>query len=148
MTAASLFDLLAREAQSLSGDASSSRLDDLAVKLVESCLSDLKRVGEYEEQFRPLGPDAARLEAEWTRSIHELHQRWAGEADEVLSRLRPYAANHFIAGLKALEDAYGRVRARLSVTPDQLAAARQQVAQGQGIPVQELRDELRARLRA
>jgi hypothetical protein len=47
-----------------------------------------------------------------------------------------------------LEDAYGRVSARLKLTPEMIARATEQVRQGQAIPIKELRDELRARVRA
>ena len=52
----------------------------------------------------------------------------------------------WVARLTA-RDAYGRVRARLKLTPEMITHAMEQIRQGQAVPMKELRDELRARVR-
>jgi len=53
-----------------------------------------------------------------------------------------------VANAEALEDAYGRTRARLKLTPEMIARSMEQVRRGEFVPAGELRDELRTRLRA
>lgn len=149
MTALSLFDILAR-----SGDPGGNpgpRLARFADRLIESALLDLERLRADEQQV--IAPRAGDhddgLDAELARSLRDLYSRWAHDAEQVLVRVRRMAAaGQPVRDAERLEDAYGAVRARLSVPPETLLRAREQVHQGAAIPAKELRDELRARLRA
>jgi hypothetical protein len=152
MTAVSLFDLVERFARDHE-PLTSARLGGLAEKLCRSLADDLERLREYEKEFAAAAAadtdddDAAELEI--LRSIWRLYDAWAQEAEQVLSRVnRLEAAGQAINAAAQLREGYGRVRARLSVTPEQIVKAKQQVRQGHVVPVKELRDELRARLRA
>ena len=149
MTAVSLFDLLARS--DASGQESSTRLARFANRLVESVLLDLDRLRNDERALMAAraGDENDGLDLDVVRSLWELYAQWAQEAEEVLTRARSLrAARPAVRDVARLEDAYGSVRARLSVTPEQVMQGRQQVRQGDGVPAKELRDELRSRVRA
>ena len=151
MTAVSLFDLLARAGSDADrGDrVAGERLVQFAQRLVEEALADWERVRRYEEQFGSADWGPGGLGLEVTRSLYSMYEKWAADAEQVLARTRHLASGgRIVASAESLEDAYGRVRARLKLTPDMLARAMEQVRQGQTIPARELRDELRARVRA
>jgi hypothetical protein len=154
MTAVSLFDALAREdlaaASSAAPQVRRQLLARFAEQLVADQLAELHRLGEYEREFASTpGRDPAH-ELEVRRTVWSLYADWADEADLVLSRARSSAAAGGAVAPAAdrLDQAIGRVRARLSVTPEQTARAIEDARQGRVIPAEELRDELRARLRA
>lgn len=151
MTAVSLFDLLAR-AGSVAADGGRVRDDRLAQfahGLVEEALADWDRVRRYEEEFTSADWGPSGLGLEVTRSLYSMYEKWAADAEQVLARTRHLASEgRAVTNADSLEDAYGRVKARLKLTPDMVARAVEQVRQGQGIPAGELRDELRARIRA
>src|SRR5690348_3785350 len=68
-----------------------------------------------------------------------------GVAFQILDRAASLGARR-LARVDELQDALGRTRARLTVTPEQIAGAKEQVRQGRIVPAKELRDELHARL--
>ena len=144
MTAVPLFDALARGKK---GRADEAGLTELAERLAQSMLEDLERIHEYEKRYGPSEYDAAGMEV--ARTIHRMFEQWAADAEQVLLRMRKLAAEGLPVGqIELIEDACGRVRARLSLTPEETAHALEQVRQGRSIPVRDLRNELRARNRA
>jgi hypothetical protein len=148
MTAVGLFDILASD-QIIAADAarSSDQLRQLAEKLIAASLADLERVREYESNLAmPQVHDPA-VDLKLSRSIWQLYKDWAADAEQVLGRARSLMGVH-VEGAERLDDAIGRILARVSVAPEQIAKAKQQVREGQFIPAKELRDELNARLRA
>jgi hypothetical protein len=52
-----------------------------------------------------------------------------------------------VEGAEELEHAFGRVQARLKMMPERFDWAREQIRQGSGIPLEEVRNGLRARVR-
>jgi hypothetical protein len=135
MTAVHLFDTLSAT------DAPNQRAA-LAEKLVSSALSDLDRLTDYER----LGAGESQA---FDASLHDLYQQWADDADELDRRAHILVvAGVSIPGHDRLKDAIGRTRARLALKPLELSTSLEQARQGQFIPTRELRDELRARLRA
>jgi hypothetical protein len=149
MTAVSLFDVLARRDCSAGADAKAAlaNLGALAEKLVANSLADYARVREYEEQFAWSVPREPSDDLEVMQSVSRLYSDWANEAAEILDRVASLGGRR-LAGAGELHDALGRTRARLTVTPEQIAKAKEQVRQGRIVPAKELRDELHARLRA
>jgi hypothetical protein len=120
----------------------------LAEKLVAASLADFTRVREYEEQFAWAAPPREPADdLEVMQTVSRLYATWANEAEQVLARVGLLGGRR-LAGVDELRDAVGRTRARLTVTPEQLARAKEQVRQGRIVPAKELRDELHARLRA
>lgn len=139
MTAVLLFDNLS--------DGGSSRKAALAEKLVASSLSDLDRISDYERTSIGTGRD---VPAALQQSINTLYSQWLDESAQVLTRvasLEAVPANLTLAA-KRLEDSVGRVRARLSVSAVQQVSAINQAREGQFIPAEGLRNELRSRFRA
>src|SRR6266699_3377434 len=146
MTAVSLFDELTREAAGcpLTDAEWMSRRKAMAEKLVASALADLDRLGDYERLCR-VAPDASDVQptSALEESLHRLYAQWADEANQVADRARSLAdRGSGIAGADRLRDAIGHTRARLGVTPEQLANGIRQALEGQFIPSRELRDEL------
>ena len=147
MTAVSLFDLLARSDGT--GSAALNRLAPFADRLVEAALADHDRLRRDEQAVLAAraGDHDDGLDLDLLRSLWDLYSDWARDAEQVLARVRTVVSNGH-GDLARLEDAYGTVRARLSVTPERLMQGRQQVSEGNAVPAGELRDELRARIRA
>ncbi len=139
MSAVALYDILARGTRSAASAG-------LAAALVRDLVADLARLRVYEQFFGPpAGADASRMD-EWDRTVWDLYHDWSNEAAKLLDRVRqPDSA---LPNLAELEDGYGRTMARLSVTPAQTARARRDARAGNTLPIQALRDELRARRRA
>jgi hypothetical protein len=150
MTAVSLFDVLSR--RDPTDPAAAARLARFAERLVDAALADLQRLRDDERAFTAARADDAGddgLEPDLLRSLWQLYAQWASDAEQVLTRVRGLnSAGQSVRDADRLEDAHGSVRARLGVTPEQVLRAREQVQRGQAIPAKELRDDLRARLRA
>lgn len=148
MTAVALFDVVAGETAGLPPGQPKEVLAHLAERLIDTALADLRRIEEDERQFgSPTLESPAALNL--LRSVYRLFEQWAGDAEQVLIRVRGLiSGGHVIPQAEALEDAYARVRARLKLTPEQTAKAMEQVRQGQMVSGEDLRNELRARVRA
>ena len=150
MTAIGLFDALAGpddpgHAPRCTGPGAD--LSALAASLVAESLDDVRRVREYERQYIFQVEREPAVDLEARRSVWRMFAAWADEAEQVLARARSVVRTGApVAGVADLEDAVGRVRARLTVRPEQIARAREQERQGQFVPAKELRDELHARL--
>jgi hypothetical protein len=143
MSALSLFDALANRPR---GPAAA--LPQFAAELVRSALGDLQRLTEYERQYAsaPNDPD---FERQVSRSVFDLYSDWARDAEQVLVRVNELtSAGVNVVDAQRLADAHGTVRARLTITPQQIADANRQARERNTIPASELRNELRARLRA
>lgn len=88
------------------------------------------------------------VDLELRRSIWQLYGEWAAEAEQVYARARSLEPSGIrLETVERLDDAIGRVSARLSLRPEQVANAKEQVRQGQTVLAKELTDELHARLR-
>jgi len=148
MTAIPLFDALVRQdiEGALPDPDRPYRLAQLAEKLVDSVLADLDRIGEYERQFG--SPDVYGDSAvEVLQSIYKLYEDWEGEAEQVLTRARQVSGRgKHIDRLGQLEDACGRVYARLGITPEKMARSIEQLRTGRVVSAETIRNELRARL--
>jgi hypothetical protein len=146
MTALSLFDVVAREDRGArAGPGAASELARAATQLVSDSLADLQRIRSDEEQLTSSSSEPV-CRPDVIRAIWQLYREWADDAEEVLSRAK--SVDKSLQGIEQLDDAIGRVLARLSVTPDQTIRGLEQAIRGEIVPAKELRDELRARLRA
>jgi hypothetical protein len=150
MIAVSFFDALACDAGPTpgTGDRRSSEVAVLARRYVASALADWQRVLECESQFGSTAFPTPAEQSKVNRSLYEVYQKWAAEAEHVLLRTRQLAAaGHPVEEAEALEHAFGRVQARLMMTPERFDHAREQIRQGLGIPAEEVRNGLRGRVR-
>ena len=149
MTAISLLDLLSTERDALRDDPDrgQDRAAALAGQVVEASLLDWERVRQYEEEFASSAWNDDSLDVE--RSVHALYSEWVAEAEQVLARVRRLVENGAsVPNAQSLERAIGRTRAQIKCAPEKIARAMEQVRDGKVVPIKELRDELRARLRS
>jgi hypothetical protein len=148
MIATSFFDAFAREAAAANDTQASADLLRLAKTYVDSVLSDWQRVLECEDQFGYMTFKSTAEKSKVNRALYEVYQSWAAEAERVLVRARQLTGQgQAVEGGEQLEHAYGHVQARLKMTPELFDRAREQIRQGQGIPMEEVRNGLRARVR-
>ncbi|HXE52917.1 MAG TPA: hypothetical protein VN541_07885 [Tepidisphaeraceae bacterium] len=151
MTAVSLFDVLSREKppREVEGGCTD-RLVQLAEDLMRSSLADLDRVKDYEKRYvADRSGDQETEKLDLLRSVWNLYREWAADANQVLTRAKSLHSDPRLKGsIDRLDDAIGRVEARLSLKPEQIMAGIEQARRGQIIPAGELRRELHARLRA
>lgn len=146
MTVVSLFDAVAESSGGLDAH-TEGVLARFVGRLVTDVLADLDQLAEYERDFVTQSREASQ-ELEVRRRVWQVYAEWAQRAQSVLDRARSYAGKDLAAEIDQLDRAIGRVQARLMVTPEQTARAIEDARQGRVIPAKELRDELRARLRA
>jgi hypothetical protein len=145
MSVTTLFDTLERQQ---GGASLNSPLVQLANHLVEAAQADYQRMREYEQSF---GPSLEREEEdqdalELLRSIWRMFEGWVEEAERVHQRVsRLPAASQAVPALNDLLDNIGRVRARLALSPEDIILGKQQSRRGEVVPVEALRDDLRAR---
>ena len=145
MTAIPLLDALATANQSTKA---MNRLATLASRMVEDLLEERGRIRRIEADF---GTDdwsdlGGAIEIEG--SIHSMYRQWASEAEQVLLRVRRLSeAGVVVDRTDVLEDAYASTLSRLQLTPEKTSRGIQQANTGAFTPAEELRTELRARIR-
>jgi hypothetical protein len=121
----------------------------LAETYVQSALADWERVLDCERQFGAMTFATPAEQSRVNRSLYEVYQKWAADAEQILLRTRQIiVAGGRIENVDSLEHAFGRVQARLKMTPEMFDRAREQIRQDQGIPMEGLRNGIRARVRA
>jgi hypothetical protein len=137
MSGLALFDLAASSAKS------DSTLLDVAKSWVDSLLSEVRYIRALDVALAQptFDPKLAAL----LRGMYEEWARAAQIAEERLLRLT--RAGHAIQGFAELRDQHGRVCAMLQVTVEGVEESRRQIAAGHVIPAEELRRELRSRVR-
>jgi hypothetical protein len=149
MSGTSLFDILA--AEGLHGErreGASAGLPWLAQDLVCASMAELERLQLYEERFTSKAVCDATSELAVLRSIFQMYEQWAVDAEQVLIRVRALGPQGLPPDeVNRLDDGVGLIRARLTVDPERIMKSKEQARQGQFVPAKELRDELHARLR-
>lgn len=150
MIGSSLLDALSGGGSPADGDRErAAQTARLAAKFVESALADWQRVLDCEQQLASTAFRNPADEARVNRALYEAYQQWAADADRVLARARELAAAGFpVQQAEALEQAHGRARARLKLTPERMERATAQARHGEGVALKELRNELRVRVPA
>lgn len=146
MTALPLLDVVSRDGQPAEVHA---RAASLASRLVEDMVAEFGRIRRIEAEFGSPDWNDASIATEVERSIYSLYHQWAAEAEQVLVRVRRLtAAGLVIDRVPELEDTYASGHARLKLTPEKTARGLEQARGGEFTPAEELRNELRARIRA
>lgn len=78
-------------------------------------------------------------------AMRGLYQQWAGQAEELLRRVRGYGLSGRLgARIEELERATGRTLAMLSISLQSLSDAQEQFKKGETFSLEEVRRELRA----
>ena len=146
MTAVSLLDAVTREGQP---QAVHARAGALAGQLIEGLLAERRSICRIESEFTPTDWGDGRIAMEIEQSIYSLHQEWAAAAEQVLVRVRRLvAAGLTVNDAQVLEDAYASTLSRLKFTPEKTARGIDQAIRGEFTPAEDLRNELRARIRS
>jgi len=146
MTAVALLDAVTREDQP---HAVHARAAALAGQLIEGLLAERRSICRIESEFTPADWGDGRVAMEIERSVYSLHQQWAAEAEQVLVRVRRLVAEGLtVKDAEEMEDAYASTLSRLKLTPDRTAQGVEQAIRGEFTPAEDLRNELRARIRS
>lgn len=118
----------------------------IATHLVRFALDELAQIERLDENLAPEDPlQFDRPTVAWVRGMYE---RWADEAESLLARVDEIERHSSqIAGAATLRDAHGRTRAMLSVSLDELEKGGRDIAEGRAVPMEEVRRELRLRVR-
>jgi hypothetical protein len=149
MTAVPLFDALAHPPVATPAGTDPKLLARFAEQLVSAALADLDRLRTYEREFVSAPRNDPVQELEVRRSVWRLYSDWADVAEDVLARAKPLVSVRVSgSAVDDLDLAIGKVRARLTVSPEQTTQAILNAKQGRTRPAKELRDELRSRLRS
>src|SRR5688572_5703419 len=129
MTVINFFDSMARS--------DTEQLAELADKLVEAALADLKQIDEYDRMSRvAVDPDDEERWLDVARSVFQMYKDWWTEAHQLFERARRLKAEGVTVNRgRELALAIGRVGAHLQLTPERLALARRQAREGQVIPL-------------
>ena len=150
MVAAELFDIVAREAETISNrhEERVQQMADLADELVASAITDWHRIHDFEERESNEVPESVGPFSS-EHALYQLYSNWAIEAGKILARTRRLSDfGRSAKSVAQLEDLFARTQARLKVSPAAIQSALQQVTQGESIPIGELRDELHSTIRA
>jgi hypothetical protein len=149
MSGTLLFDILASRGDPRAGSGvAPGSLPWLAQELLLASLADLDRLQLYERRLASSEGTEPSSELELLRSIFQMYDEWAREAEQVLARIRGLVPGEVPANeVDRLDHAIGTIRARLTVSPERIVKSKEQARQGEFVPAKELRDELHARLR-
>jgi len=139
MVALPLFDTV------LSSERSPERSARVAAQLVESALSELEQIEKIDQSLAP--EDPLQFDRRTVGLLRSMYEQWARETQGLLERVaRLEERSGAIAGAQGLRDAHGRTMAMLSISLEHMEEARQQVAEGRLIPIEEVRRELRLKV--
>ena len=146
MTPVSLLDAVTREGQ---GQSVHARAAALAGRLIEGLLAERRSICRIESEFASPDWGDGRIAMEVERSIYSLHREWAAAAEQVLVRVRRLVAEGLtVNDAEQMEDAYASTLSRLKFTPEKTARGVEQAIRGEFTPAEDLRNELRARIRS
>ncbi|MDB5304411.1 MAG: hypothetical protein JWM97_1960 [Phycisphaerales bacterium] len=135
MVALPLFDVI------LASDESPERARGFAAQVVRASLSDLGQIEKLDENLMPEG--SSLFDRQKAVLLRGMYEEWARQTEGVLYRLgRLEKRSILVEGAGELRDGYGRTRAMLSVSPEQVEAAERDLEAGKVTPLEEVRREL------
>lgn len=138
MVALPLFDVV------LSSGSTPERAREVAVQLVQASLSELSQIQNLEQRALPRDPTA--FDRPTAALLRGLYETWAHEAESLMDRISSMKERgEAVDGYVTLRDAYGRVRAMLSVSLDSIERGLKDIAEGRTLTAEEVRRELRLR---
>ena len=136
MVALPLFDVI------LCSSDAADRSSKMAVQMIESALSELRQIEKIDQSLAP--PDPLHFDRETAALIRGMYEKWVGETEALLDRIDQVEKRFGrLTSSESLRDAAGRTRAMLSISLDDMEAARRQIREGRLAPVGEVRRELR-----
>jgi hypothetical protein len=115
-----------------------------ATQWVAAALAEALALRQHDSQLFPTADDAlALLEAQ---ELQTAWRHWADDAEALLQRIAlPTQSQGRVNGLSELQDAIGRCRAMLQITPESHTRAIEQSRRGDVVNIEEVRRELRNR---
>ena len=140
MVALPLLDLV------LASEQGSERSARVAVRLLNSALAELQQIEALDASSAPENPE------EFDRStaslLRGMYERWADETEQLLDRVDRLqkSTSATIPGADQIRRAHGRTRARLSISLDDMERGVREAAQGDTVPIEEVRRDLRLRI--
>jgi len=141
MVALPLFDVV------LSSGQEPQRSAKVAAELIQSALGEIRHVQNLDESLAPQDP--AHFDRQTVALLRGMYEDWARQAEGLLERIAPLERRCGpIEGAQALRDAHGRTRAMLSIPLDRLERAHKDAVEGRTSPVEEVRRELRLRIKS
>lgn len=136
MVALALFDVV-----SSSGDGAV-RLAAIAAELVQSAIEEIRHIEKLDEGLAPSDP--SHFDRQTIALLRGMYEEWAMDAEALLERIaRLEQTGSSIPASDLLRDAHGRTRAMLAISLDELEEGHRAAITGKGIPIEEVRRELR-----
>jgi len=146
MIAVSLLDAVTRADQP---QAVPARTVELAGQLIDASLAERRRIRQLEAEFAPAESSDAQAVMDIERSIHSLYSGWVAEGEQILLRVRRLISSGLeVRQAAEMEDAYASTLSRLKFTPEKTSRGMEQARRGEFTPAEDLRNELRARIRS
>jgi hypothetical protein len=140
MVALPLFDVI------LSAKDGPDRSQLVASELVQSALDEIRHIEKVDESLAP--GESSKFDRQTVALVRGMYEDWSRAADALLDRVtRLERHSRAIPGAESLRDAQGRVRAMLSVSLDRLEEDHLDADGIRGIPIEEVRSELRLGVR-
>jgi hypothetical protein len=146
MSAIPLFDyVMLSDRTRTVGSGGDAPLTHLAASLVDSSLHQFAQAHDLDQAIcREAGAGFNEKTAVFVRLMFE---DCVNDAEQVLERIEKVERlGHRVEGAERLRDEVGRVRAMLSVSPEAITGAKEQVRRGGTHPASELRHELQHRV--
>jgi len=129
----------------LASGPSPDRSAEVALHLVHSALAELEQIESLDRHVAPEDPDE--FDRKGASLLRGMYERWADETAELLERVGrlEQQISTTIHGADMLHHAYGRTRARLSISLDDMEQSLREAARGDTVTLEEVRRDLRAR---
>jgi hypothetical protein len=128
----------------LSSNAQNERSIAIAAAFIQSALADLERIERLDNSLLPVtdGP----LDLPTLKLVWGMYEEWAQNTEALLNRIEQLEKSvGKIVMKETLWDAYGKLRAMLSITLEGWASIDEELEE-EGIPLEAVRRELRDRV--
>jgi hypothetical protein len=117
----------------------------VANQMARSALAELDEIENLDDGLAP--DDASEFDRQTAYVLRGMYERWAQDAELLLERIgRVEQQAGPVPGAEALRRVYGRTRARLSVSLDDMEQGLRDAVEGRTVPIEEVRRELRVRV--
>lgn len=130
----------------LASDQRFERSARLAAQLVQASIAELDGIEALDDSVAPENP--GEFDRPTASLLRGMYERWADEAEHLLERIDLLKQQNAIAVPQTdrLRDAHGKTRARLSISLDDMERGIREAAQGDTVPLEEVRRDLRLRV--
>jgi hypothetical protein len=117
---------------------SSERSLRVAAQFVQTALSDLAQIERLDDSLAPENP--LQFDRSTASLLRDEYERWARSTESLLERIERFEfSTAIVPGAESLRHAYGKTRARLSISLDDMERNIQALAAGCLIPIEQVR---------